>query len=510
MGNKKRDTALPTIIAIALILFLIASQLFFPGSKLFGHNKQSTFQQVLSLIDSKYVDAVNLDSLTSTAVEELLKKLDPHSSYLNSEEVAASTELLRGHFEGIGVEFSLFHDTATITYVIPNGPGEKAGLQSGDQLLRANSFSLTGKSVSTDSIRSLVRGERNSWVELAVFRNHQTVKIKVQRDRILLPAISAAYLIEPHTGYIRLARFSESSYEEFMRAVEQLKKQGAQQLVLDLRGNGGGLLAEAVDIADEFLDQDKLIVYTEGQKIGKQEFRSRRPGQFEKGKVVLLIDAFSASASEVLAGAIQDWCRGKIIGQTSYGKGLVQEEFQLNTGAALRLTVARYYTPLGRCIQLPYKAEDTSRNNRYFINPCGDTLKEENGIAPQIRTVHNHDSSLLTSVPLLKAIPLLNEFSFQIYQEYFAKINVKSTPLSLLADTLLIKEIWNKWVRIENGSSATRSNYTATEKVFLIERIVATIARYKWRDNGYFQILNANDNTIRIALESINSNGYKK
>ncbi|MBM3412984.1 MAG: S41 family peptidase [Bacteroidetes bacterium] len=509
MGNNKSNIALPIIVASVLILLLFASQFLFPSIKLFGDNKQSTFQQIVTLVNNTYVDTIDLGNLKSTDVDVLLKKLDPHSSYLNPAEVAASAELLNGHFEGIGVEFGQFRDTATITYVIPSGPGEKAGLKSGDQLLIANDHLLYGKSISTDSIRSLVRGKRNSWVDLTVRRNQQTIKIPVQRALIPLPAISAFYLIEPHTGYIRLERFSATSYEEFMQALESLKKQGAQQLVLDLRGNGGGLLAEAIDIADEFLDQDKLIVYTEGEKVGKQEFRARRPGLFEKGKIVLLIDEFSASASEVLAGAIQDWCRGTVIGQQSFGKGLVQEEYTLSSGAALRLTVARYFTPLGRCIQLPYNKENnTLKNHRNFINSCGDTLQEENGITPQLKTASNYDSTILNSINLVYGLTLINQFTFPFYLDHASYFNNKNSPLSLLADASLINTIWNKWISVEPGSRPALPIYSAQEKKFLMERLLATIARYKWRDNGYFQILNTYDNTIRLALKTINTYGY--
>jgi carboxyl-terminal processing protease len=504
MGNNKRDIALPTIIAVLLILILFVCHFTSSSFHLFGDNKQSTYQQVLELIKNKYVDPVNLDSLDSSAVEELLETLDPHSTYLNPSEVAASTELLKGHFVGIGVEFSLFRDTATIIYVIPGGPGEKAGIKPGDQLLRVNNSSITLKNISTDTIRSLIRGKQNSLVNLSVLRNKKTLQFEVKRERIPLPAIEATYLLDSKTGYIRLERFSETSYEEFMRAIESLKERGVQQLVLDLRGNGGGLLSEAVDIADEFLDQDKLIVYTEGARVGRQEYRARRPGQFEKGKIVLLIDEYSASASEVLAGAIQDWCRGKIIGQSSFGKGLVQEEYSLSNGGALRLTVARYYTPLGRCIQQPYLDGDTIQNSRIFINSCKDTLREENGITPNFTIASSNDTTLLSSIHIIHALSSINQFSFTYYQKNITTFNKRSNPLSLLTDTSLINDCWSEWVRFEKLKTEKYPNYTLSEKQFLTKQILATIARYKWRANGYFQLLNASDTIVRAAINIIN------
>ena len=505
MGNNKRDIALPIIISFVLLVVLFVAQFLIPSIQLFGNNKQSTFQQVFELVKNKYVDPVNLDSLESSAVDELLKELDPHSTYLKPADLAEATELLKGHFEGIGVEFNLFNDTATITYVIPKGPSEKAGIRPGDQLIKANGILMVRKNNSTDTIRSIIKGERNSIVNLTILRDQQTLQINVKRDRIPLPAIESSYLLDSKTGYIRLARFSETSYEEFMKAVETLKSQGAQQLMLDLRGNGGGLLSEAIDIADEFLDQDKLIVYTEGNKIARQEYRARRPGQFEKGKVFLLIDEFSASASEVLAGAIQDWCRGKIVGQTSFGKGLVQEEYSLSNGSALRLTVARYYTPLGRCIQIPYhNNKDTTKKLRYFLNSCKDTLWEENGITPNIKIATTNDTALISSANLMHALTRINQFSFRYYQDNISFFNKKDTPLSLLRDTELSHAIWANWIFAEKSSKNTSTPYSFIEKKFLTERILATLARYKWRNNGYYQVLNASDSTVNRALKLIN------
>ena len=506
MGNNKRDIALPIIISFVLLVGLFVAQFLIPSIQLFGNNKQSTFQQVFELVKNKYLDPVNLESLESTAVDELLKELDPHSTYLKPADLAEATELLKGHFEGIGVEFSLFNDTATITHVIPKGPSEKAGIRPGDQLIKANGILMVRKNNSTDTIRSIIKGERNSIVNLTVLRDQQTLQINVKRDRIPIPAIESSYLLDSKTGYIRLARFSESSYEEFMKAVETLKSQGAQQLVLDLRGNGGGLLNEAIDIADEFLDQDKLIVYTEGNKLGKQEYRARRPGQFEKGKVFLLIDEFSASASEVLAGALQDWCRGKIVGQTSFGKGLVQEEYSLANGGALRLTVARYYTPLGRCIQLPYQNnnKDTTIKLRYFLNSCNDTLREENGITPNIKIATTNDTALISSANLMHALTRINQFSFRYYQDNISIFNKKATPLSILKDDELTHAIWANWIFVEMSSKNTSNSYSSIEKKFLTERILATIARYKWGNNGYYQVLNASDSTVNSALKLIN------
>ncbi|HQX97829.1 MAG TPA: S41 family peptidase, partial [Chitinophagaceae bacterium] len=301
----------------------------------FASNSSNSLQEALDLIKLRYVDSVNIGELEGKAIQEIMTELDPHSVYLPPVKVQSANEDLAGNFEGIGLEFNVFSDTVNIVYVIPNGPSDKAGLLIGDKIVAVNKVSLTQKTFDTDSIKKYIRGDRGSTADLQIIRESKQLLVSVTRGNIPVSSVDAAYMIEKTTGYIKLNKFTENSYEEFMQAMENLQKQGMQSLIYDLRGNGGGFMNEAVDMADEFLDGDKLIVYTAGVNNKKREYRCKRPGLFEKGKLVLLVDELSASASEVLAGALQDWCRATIIGRRTFGKGLVQEQYPLSDGSAI-------------------------------------------------------------------------------------------------------------------------------------------------------------------------------
>src|SRR5687768_12196037 len=358
MRNKKLQVWLPLVFSVVMI-----AGMFF-GFKLhqqtgsndgfFKRDRRSALQEALDLIKNRYVDSVGIDSLQNDAMQGMMDHLDPHSFYIPASDLSATNEDMIGNFQGIGVEFNIFSDTVHVLYVIPDGPSDKAGLHTGDKILKVDDSSIVSKTLPSKEIKRMIRGKAGSKVKLTVLRDNTIQYLYVVRGTIPLPSLDASYMVDATTGYIKLNKFSETTYQEFMGAMENLQKQKMQSLILDLRGNGGGLLSQATAIADEFLDDNKLIVYTQGTNTPRQEYKARKEGVFEKGKLVVLVDELTASASEIVAGALQDWDRATIVGRRTFGKGLVQEQYDLSDGSALRLTVARYFTPTGRSIQRPY------------------------------------------------------------------------------------------------------------------------------------------------------------
>lgn len=523
-GNKKLQVWLPLLFSLIMIAgMFFGYKLGNKGGKnnFFSLNKRSTLQEALDLIRLKYVDSVQLDSLQGRAIEQMMNELDPHSVYLPPVDLKVANEDLAGKFNGIGVEFNVFNDTVNIVYVIPNGPSDKAGLLVGDKILKVNDSSITKKALSVDEIKGLIRGPGGSKALLLIKRGAELKKYEVIRGSIPVSSIDAAYMIDKTSGYIRLNKFTENSYEEFMAALEPMIKQGLKQLVFDLRGNGGGFMNEAVDIADEFLDSDKLIVYTEGVNSKRQEYRCKRPGLFEKGKVVLLVDELSASASEVLAGALQDWCRATIIGRRTFGKGLVQQQYDLNDGSAIRLTIARYYTPLGRSIQKSYEkgkkvymdelwdrfnsgemiSADSLRNHnggKRFTNSCKDTLYAGDGITPQVFV------PIDTSLSQQKILQLTVHTSFNtfLYKFYLDnKVQIEQfKDAGEYTRQFATSGLWQKLLT-EMPDSLKLKNVSALENDILQARVKALLARYKWRNAGYFEVVNTADPVIKKALE---------
>ncbi|MEO7979173.1 S41 family peptidase [Flavobacterium sp.] len=333
-------------------------------SLLAKNNSKTKLNKLIDFINNEYVDNVNTDSIVDLTVDNILSKLDPHSVYIPPSEQAEVAESMRGDFVGIGINFYMYKDSVAIIKPVENGPSAKAGLKSGDRILFAGKTKLYGRKLPSDSLFSKLKGVKGSEIELTVFRKSEKkqLKFKIKRDVIPLKSVDASILLANNTGYIKINRFAETTYKEFKIGLTRLRQKGIQSLIVDLRDNGGGYMEEAVVIADEFLKDRQLIVFTKNKDGSTEKTYATKSGSFEKGNVTILINENSASASEILAGAIQDNDRGTIVGRRSFGKGLVQREMDFNDGSAVRLTVARYYTPTGRSIQKPY----TKGNEEYY------------------------------------------------------------------------------------------------------------------------------------------------
>ena len=356
--------------------FVLASVLFLVSTALLAQptvNRSETtdkFATLIQYIESMYVDSVNSKELVEKAIVHLLEELDPHSTYISAEEVAEANEPLQGSFDGIGIQFNILHDTIFVVEPIQGGPSEKLGIRAGDKIVEVEGTKMAGVGVKNSDVLSKLRGPKGTKVKVGIERKgyDKWMYFEITRDKIPIYSVDAAYMIAPEIGYIKVSRFAATTTEELRKGISELKSQGMRDLILDLQDNGGGLLRSAIEMGDEFLSDElpkdapknekgKLLVYTEGRAFKREPFstRSGLPGSFEKGRLVVLIDESSASASEIVSGAIQDWDRGVIVGRRSFGKGLVQRPVNLPDGSMVRLTVQKYYTPSGRCIQKPYE-----------------------------------------------------------------------------------------------------------------------------------------------------------
>jgi len=483
-----------------------------------------SLQEVLDVVHEHYVDDFPADSVNQVVIDGLLSHLDPHSHYIPAAELSQAEEELEGNFTGIGIEFQMVRDTLNVSNVLSNGPSEKAGMQVGDQIVFVNdSVRMAGVHISPEKIRRNIRGPQGSTVVITVFRNHTARKITIKRDLIPVPSIEAAYLLAPETGYIRISKFADHTYAEFMSSLEKLQQQGMKKLVLDLRENGGGILGEAANIADEFLEGDKLVVYTEGKHSPRADYRTKRDGLFETGKLVVLVDERSASASEILAGALQDWDRATVVGRRTFGKGLVQQQFQLSDGSAIRLTVARYYTPLGRNIQKPYSGgkaryeeelmdrfhsgamtkEDTANHKGpAFKTPGGHIVYGGGGIMPDI-FVPMDTSSMSPAVGKLYYKNILGNFVYEYYLERRAFFKSFHSPGDMAKGFKPGDAEWKLLSGFAASDSLNLQLVKGKERAQVLKQMQAMMGRQIWRNQGYYEVLNTDDPMIAKALEVI-------
>ncbi len=525
MQKKKLQVWLPLILSICMIAGMFIGYRIkgnMPGGGIFLFEKQKPVQEVLDLIKNKYVDKENTDSIGSIAIKAMLAQLDPHSIFMPAQELKEVNEDLQGVFFGIGIEFNIINDTTNVINVLPGGPSEKAGLIPGDKFIKVGDSLIAGNHITAERLKALLRGSLGSKVEITIFRNNIVKKINITRGAIPLYSLDAAYMIADTVGYIRLNKFSETTYKEFMRSMEKLQKGGMKSLILDLRDNGGGILTEATHIADEFLSGNKLITYTEGANSPKKEYRCDKDGVFETGKLIVLANEGTASASEVLIGALQDWDRATIVGRRTFGKGLVQEQFELSDGSGLRLTVARYYTPLGRSIQKSYKngnedyrndilnrfkhgemkyADSTKHTNETkFTTKAGNILYDGGGITPDVFVAVD---TLSFDKEVMKALMsgTLNRFVYMNFLNHQKLFSSYSSPKNFEEKYFVDEATLNDLKNYAAKDSIHLNLNNAEQKSQLAKQIKVLTARQIWRTEGFFEINNTYDETVKKALE---------
>src|SRR6185437_10084654 len=527
---KKLNVWLPLLFAVVMILGMLIGFRLYPNvhsGGFFKTGKLNRVQKVLDIINNKYVDSIYTDSLSEEAIQGMLVHLDPHSYFIPASDREEMNENLEGNFEGIGVEFQILSDTVNVINVLTGGPSDKAGLQVGDQFIRVNDSLVAGNGITSEKIKKLLRGPGASVAHLDLMREHRLKAVDVTRGTIPLPALDAAYMLNKESGYIRINKFSRTTYQEFRDGLNKLEKQGMKKLVLDIRGNGGGIVDEAVNMADEFLGNDELIVYTEGRKSPRKEYHATRPGSFESGKLILLVNEGTASASEILAGALQDWDRASIVGRRTFGKGLVQEPFTLSDGSELRLTIARYYTPLGRSIQKPYNNGREAYNDEVverfhngeaihgdtssthpgheYKTPAGRVVYGGGGITPDVFVGFdtNRISKSLTSLYVNGS---LGNYIYEYYIHHLPEFRNFKDAADFSARFNKDDELWKGLSNYVKKDSVSLADIPPADKTLLQTRIRALLARLAWRSEGYYLLMNQNDPVIKKALDLLGDN----
>ena len=482
------------------------------------------------LIDNFYVDTANIEKLTEDAIVAILKELDPHSAYISKKDVQKANEPLEGSFEGIGVTFQIFQDTILVISPVPGGPSDKVGILAGDKIVKIDGEDAFGKKVDNEYVAKHLRGEKGSKVTLGIKRGNsdEIIDFEVVRDKIPLNSISASFMIDKSIGYIKLDRFAKTSMDEFDDAMTKLKSKKMKSLILDLRGNSGGYLAVAAELSNQFLKNGMMIVFTEGDKSPKQVFNTDHNGQFSDGKLVILIDEGSASASEIVSGAVQDWDRGVLIGRRSFGKGLVQRPFNIADGSVVRLTTARYYTPTGRCIQRSYEkgSEDyleemTKRMKhgefyhadsiqfpdslKYSTLISGRTVYGGGGIMPDIfMPVDTTYSTKLYTDLIRKGI--LNRYTLEYVMGHRSEILSQYVDFDTYnADFEVTESMIEDFKNFAEKEGVTWSEEQFLRSEPLIKlQIKALIARNEWDMEKYYQVVLQGDKVVNKAVEILN------
>lgn len=527
-GRRVLIALLLLLVALIAAVYLLEKRSASRFTRLFGTLQGDKLHAIMEAVEKDYVDSVSADSIENRVINLFVQQLDPHSEYFSAEQMAVVAEPLRGDFDGIGVTYNMVTDTVVVQSVIAGGPSERAGILMGDRFLSVDGHRIIGKSVTTDSVMHLLRGPRGTKVVVGLERKgvKDSLSIEITRDRIPINSIEVAYMADEFTGVIRLSRFSQTTPRDFQEAILKLASQGMQRLVFDLRRNGGGFLEAACFIAMQFLQEGQLIVYTEGRSRPRQEIRSEGEGILRNIPLVLLVDEFSASSSEIVAGAMQDNDRALIVGRRTFGKGLVQEQRLFPDGSGLRLTVARYYTPSGRCIQKPYKLGEGDKyaeewvarwergefmhsdsvhqdTLQRFTTASGRVVYGGGGIMPDVFI----PLDTLGYAPYYKAVTnrgLPIRFAQRYvdkYRDAFAHYtDWKDLDTRLRHENLLQR--FGEFVRAENPEMVRLQHSTKSDKNLEIQ-IRALIVRGIFDNAGYYPVIQELDNELQQALELV-------
>ena len=515
----------------------ILSQLSIPASAQLrinmGNDSPMRKLQIAEMaINNLYVDSVDEQKLVEDGIKGMIEKLDPHSSYMTAKEVKEANEPLQGNFEGIGVQFNMVEDTLLVIQPVIGGPSEKQGIIAGDRIVSVNDTAIAGVSMPKEEIMRRLRGPKGTKVNLGVVRRGiaDTLRFVVTRDKIPVKSIDAAYMIRPGIGYIRIGSFGAQTHEEFCQSIMKLTGEGMQSLILDLQENGGGYLHAAVAIANEFLDNNELIVYTQGRRVPRNEYRAQGNGLFEKGKVVVLVDSYSASAAEIVTGAIQDQDRGLVVGRRSYGKGLVQRPIDLPDGSMLRLTIAHYYTPSGRCIQKPYEKGKKGDYAMDVVNrlKSGELMHED--------SIHFVDSLKYYTLKEHRVVygggGIMPDYYVPLDTTKYTRFHREMSARSLIINASLryvdqqrkaLKKQYPTIARFQQEfeipASVTDGILAEAEKQnikpkddeelkttmpYLKLQLKALVARDLWDTSQYFAVMNESNDVVKRALELMN------
>ena len=518
---------MPLVMALCVVIGIMIGTFYanhFSGNRLNIINSGSSrLSNLLHIIDDQYVDSVNIDSLVEKAIPQILAELDPHSVYISAKDVQLATDDLKGSFSGVGIEFIIRDDTIRVQNVIKDGPANRAGLLAGDKIVSINGKPFVGKIVTNEEAMHRLKGPKDSKVLIGVKRfGEKGVKVfTVTRGDISVNSISACYMINDTTGYIRVKSFGERTYAEMLSALQTLNIEGADHLIIDLRDNGGGILEAAVQMANEFLPKNRLIVYTQGRKSPRAEYRSNGKGSYQHIPMVVLINEGTASAAEIFAGAMQDNDRATIVGRRSFGKGLVQQQIQFPDGSMIRLTVARYYTPSGRCIQKPFKPGDNAdyendlltryRHGEFFsqdsikhVGPAyhthnGRTVYGGGGITPDIFVPE--DTSHVTSYYKEAAMSgLILQYAFN-YTDQHRPILSKFTEMMPLANYLDRQNLVNDFANYAARYGLRRRNLMIMRSHSLLQNYIDSRIIYNILDEqAWIEYLNLSDETVKAAL----------